>query len=94
MRPGKGEIRALRSLRNKAMQDHPSPVPEDAPMQEDNMPVTRRLFLAGAIALGLAGCSSSPAGPVGPTEPVTLVSAFEGQRAGKGLFRIWLSGAE
>lgn len=58
------------------------------------MPVTRRLFLAGAITLGLSACSSTPASPVGPTEPVTLVSAFEGQRTGKGLFRIWLTGAE
>ncbi len=58
------------------------------------MHVTRRLFLAGAVTLGLAACSSTPVSPVGPTEPVTLVSAFEGKRTGKGLFRIWLTGSE
>lgn len=58
------------------------------------MQLTRRLFLAGAGTLGLAACSSTPAAPNGPTQPVTLVSAFEGKRMGKGLFRVWLTGAE
>lgn len=58
------------------------------------MQVTRRLFLAGASTLGLAACSSTPAAPTGATVPVTLVSAFQGKRTGKGLFRIWLTGAE
>lgn len=58
------------------------------------MQITRRLFLAGASTLGFGACSSAPASPPGPTEPVTLVSAFQGKRTGNGLFRIWLTGAE
>ena len=64
------------------------------PRQESTLPITRRLVLLGAGALGLAGCASTPAAPTAPIRPVTLVSAFQGRRDGTGHFRIWLTGAE
>ena len=58
------------------------------------MPFTRRSMLLCAFAFGLSGCASAPAEPDATTQPVTLVSAFQGHRTGKGEFRIWLTGAK
>jgi hypothetical protein len=58
------------------------------------MHISRRTALSGALAYAVTGCTSSPATPKGPTQPVTLVSAFQGRRTGTGHFRIWLTGAE
>ncbi|NJM81969.1 MAG: DUF3833 family protein [Tabrizicola sp.] len=54
----------------------------------------RRFLILGGASLALAGCASAPSDPSGPTRPVTLVSAFGGQRTGTGVFRIWLTGEE
>jgi Protein of unknown function (DUF3833) len=54
----------------------------------------RRTLLLGLAALPLAACAASPAPPVQPGPPITLVSAFRGRTTGRGHFRIWLSGDE
>lgn len=58
------------------------------------MSINRRLVLAGGSALVLVGCATTPATPIVPTRPVTLVSAFQGRRVGTGQFRVWLTGSE
>jgi hypothetical protein len=54
----------------------------------------RRTLIFGLAALPLAACASTPAVPVDPGPPITLVSAFQGRRTGRGHFRIWLTGDE
>ena len=58
------------------------------------MTLTRRLILTAAMSFALTACASAPPAPVVATTPLTLVSAFQGHRTGKGHFRIWLTGAE
>ncbi len=58
------------------------------------MPLTRRFVLLSASELALSGCASAPASPTAPTRPVTLVSAFQGRRTGRGKFRVWVTGTE
>ena len=58
------------------------------------MTLTRRVILTVAMALALTACASAPPAPIAATTPLTLVSAFQGQRVGTGQFRIWLTGAE
>lgn len=53
---------------------------------------SRRLILLGALALG--ACASAPPAPTGPIRPLTLDQAFAGQKTGRGLFRIYLTGDE
>ncbi len=55
---------------------------------------TRRLFIAGGLCLGVAGCASAPADPKIDTIPVTLTDAFLGRSTGTGHFRVWLTGDE
>ncbi|RYI16100.1 MAG: DUF3833 family protein, partial [Acetobacteraceae bacterium] len=54
----------------------------------------RRTLLLGLATLPLAACAATPAPPQQPGPPITLVSAFEGRRTGRGHFRIWLTGDE
>jgi hypothetical protein len=54
----------------------------------------RRTLLLGLAALPLSACASVPAAPGQPGEPISLVSAFQGRRTGRGHFRIWLTGDE
>ena len=54
----------------------------------------RRTLLLGLAALPLAGCAATPAPPVAPGPPITLISAFQGRTSGRGHFRIWLTGDE
>lgn len=54
----------------------------------------RRTFLAGLAVLSLGACATRPAVPTAPGAPITLVSAFEGRRTGRGHFRVWLTGDE
>ena len=54
----------------------------------------RRTLLLGLVALPLAGCAATPAPPEEQGPPITLVSAFQGRRTGRGHFRIWLTGDE
>ena len=54
----------------------------------------RRSLIFGLAALPLAACATVPAPPVGPTPPITLVSAFEGRTTGRGHFRVWVTGDE
>ena len=53
---------------------------------------TRRFVLLGALTL--AGCATAPAMPTGQIKPLTLDQAFVGRQTGRGLFRIYLTGAE
>lgn len=53
---------------------------------------TRRFLLLGALSL--AACASTPPMPAGPTTPLTLDQAFVGRQTGRGVFRIYLTGAE
>lgn len=54
----------------------------------------RRTLLLGLAALPVAGCAATPAPPPERGPPITLVSAFQGRRTGRGHFRIWLTGDE
>jgi Protein of unknown function (DUF3833) len=54
----------------------------------------RRTLLLGLATLPLAACAATPAPPVIPGPPITLVSAFQGRTTGRGHFRIWLTGDE
>lgn len=54
----------------------------------------RRTLILGLAALPLAACATTPAPPTVAGPPLTLVSAFQGRRTGRGHFRIWLTGDE
>lgn len=54
----------------------------------------RRTLLLGLAALPLAACATTPAPPVEPGPPITLVSAFQGRTTGRGHFRVWVTGDE
>lgn len=54
----------------------------------------RRTLILGLAALPLAACAASPSPPATPGPAITLVSAFQGRRTGRGQFRIWLTGDE
>ena len=54
----------------------------------------RRTLILGLAALPLAGCAATPAPPVSPGPPITLISAFKGRTTGRGHFRVWLTGDE
>jgi hypothetical protein len=54
----------------------------------------RRTLLLGLAALPLAACASIPTAPTVNGPPITLVSAFQGRRTGRGHFRVWLTGDE
>jgi Protein of unknown function (DUF3833) len=54
----------------------------------------RRSFVVGLATLPLAACATTPAPPAIPSQPISLVSAFQGRTTGRGAFRIWLTGDE
>jgi hypothetical protein len=54
----------------------------------------RRTLLLGLAALPLAACASTPVPPATSGPPITLVAAFKGRTAGRGHFRVWLTGDE
>jgi len=56
--------------------------------------VTRRLFLLGAVALPVAGCTRIPPSPIEARVPLTLDGAFAGRAVGAGVFRVDLTGDE
>lgn len=54
----------------------------------------RRMFLFGGASLALAGCAAVPKAPDIVGTPITMESAFVGDRTGVGHFRVWLTGDE